>query len=223
MERDRDLSGHELLALLYEPPRHIFSNKHGTIVVHGASREERRLIFGALKVVTPQIQKAIDSISILSSGDSTRGHLKCLDNDPANPIVAHCHSSKPSCICVERPYLDKGFIWHEAAHALTFNLDQSFLESWRAIAGDVYGKNRYPPEQAFPDFGVLTRYGSRDELEDIAEWVELIYMAAVESDAKVFKKVAAQKDPRYLRKLLSLYIHDFFVIKILHQIKPLIA
>lgn len=80
-------------------------------------------------------------------------------------VAAHCHSSGVICIKSKTLNSQPFSLWHEAAHAYTFHLRRQgsdFLYRWIEIG----------------EGSELDSYGQTDSWEDVAVWVEHVYLEA---------------------------------------------
>ncbi len=184
-----------------------------SIPLVNATPEETKFIYETLQPISTALKHAIPSITIWEN--NAMHHF--------NPgTEAHVHDDDQH-MCILRSQLYQSTLWHEAGHAREFKLRKiSPLAAgeWRTLAGDVYGISRYPDRNAFPMNGLLTQYGAKNYMEDLAEWVESVYGYCYSKDG-LHLFVNLRHDPRHIKKLDFLLKYHFIEQKEYDHVKPL--
>lgn len=198
-----------------EEPHHLLKIRGHKILIYGGDYQDYRLIRCALNVMTLETIKSLTMFSIMRNKESCDQHLA---TDKKIDAAAHCHPDTRT-ICFDYEYLRKSLIWHEAAHARTFNLPDEIITEWKRIAKNSYKKSNYDGK-SFPRDGIITVYGAKDALEDIAIWVEYTYayIAGIYMDFNGITK----KDKRYMQKLKFLLKWKFITKRCFNKITPLL-
>ena len=128
--------------------------------------------------------------------------------------AGHCYPN--GVICIKLRYItDSETLWHEIAHAYTFELmgynSINLEKEWKAAAGKVYfGDDESPWE--YPKNGLMTGYGRTDWMEDIAEYTCEFYLA-ITGHPSAFTRLTKEmrlEDKRYEEKLKLLLKYNFF-------------
>ena len=140
-------------------------SRHGILIRGSVTEEQVREIDGILEVLPPAMIGAVSSIS-------SREGLGHIGKDNA----AHCHFTGDICVQsynITDPYI----LFHEVAHAYSYSLvfKSAFHRKWKELAGDVYGKDK-EREWGYPKNGIIRSYGATNSDEDIAVWVEHVYL-----------------------------------------------
>ncbi|TSC89825.1 MAG: hypothetical protein G01um10143_315 [Parcubacteria group bacterium Gr01-1014_3] len=152
-----------------------------------------------LMAFPPSVIKSISSVSLV--------YYDYLGPNEAG----HCHHTRD--ICILSGHLIA--IWHEAGHAYHFYLrmiKSPFDREWNELSKGLYDPNRYSGDPTYPKDGILSGYGSRTQMEDVAVYVEMIYhrlrMPATD-DMPLFSRPEFKKDFRFRAKVNLLRKYGF--------------
>ncbi len=186
------------------------------ILIYGANPKAILLLRKALHLLPPETRRSLTMILIISDPGVLSAHFNSDKSDVLHP--AHCHP-ETRVICIDTKHLEARYVWHEAAHARTFNLPKELLDDWLGIADLTYGIDYYEGKK-FPTCGLVTRYGATNALEDIATWVEYAYLH-LGNKTKIFHKIE-DPDPRFMQKLKFLLKWRFITRKCFKKLAPLL-
>lgn len=207
------------------------NNHNLEIVGSNVTQEQIGLITKALACLPTPFYKSVTKIHLRDDLE----HFKYLYGDQERIAAGHhCLHEDKGKICIRSRYLNFIMIWHEAAHVYTRALENSnsFVYEWVRIAGDVY-TNFYKDYYGDPlSDGLLTQYGRKNYLEDVAEWVEECYVyLRVDSQSSTFSPEGGSSsggqnknfktDKRYRKKLACLRKYGFFSEPDYQKLKPL--
>lgn len=152
------------------------------VEIRGAPPDVERKIRDAFSVLPDKMQRSVNLIRVRND----ENHFYFIDDKKEIRAAAHYCGREPKTICIRGiQYVQKIIVWHEAAHAYTFALSNQFRMEWKAVAGSVF--EGYGSGGTFPDpaDGLLTAYSRKNELEDIAEWVEQCYAYLYETKSSI--------------------------------------
>lgn len=186
---------------IFLPSPSKIQSRHG-IQLRGPITEKQSKRLDEFLDVFKKVPAVIKSVKSISVSDYEINYT-------ANNSAGVCYITQD--ICIKSDYInDPGTIWHEVGHAYHYQLNSSesdFSKKWKKIAGDVYGKDY--ADQAFFQYGILSKHGSKDYMEDVAVWVENFY-SSIHLRYSVFWRV----DFKSLdKKIKTIYIEKLFLLK----------
>lgn len=180
-------------------------------LIFGASDEERTTLTSGLNFMSIPMCNTISGVWVWPEDKKDHFDEKC---------VAHCHREN-GVICILRGDVSEKNLFHEGSHALQSVIGEENLNrQWtRAPYGKVYVRKHFIKEWAdyetlfrgveFPAHRFIEIYGTVNELEDIATFIEnaLDYLRGNE-DSPITR--VNSTDPYWIHQLGLLHGHGFF-------------
>lgn len=184
------------------PPALYISSTRANLLTYGTDEIDRTKIKEAMEHMLGVMIVSAQSLTI---GDEN------LEDHFGPKEAGHFHRLTQE-ICIKRDDLWDFVVWHEFAHAYHATLPYAMTKEWLDVvhihAGiDAYKLGKFPKNQKFPHKGFLTRYGTKNVHEDIAEWYEVVKCALA---GRVYHFFGIDKsDPTYMAKLDLLWKWGF--------------
>lgn len=179
--------------------------------------EQKKSINFALNQLPEDFKNSLNIIDIVKD----HKHFVYFYEGTKRYAIGHANFDHPDKVCLRYDSVDSPLVWHEIAHVYTY-ASYSFERKWERLAGDVYDENWEDYSWEMPSDGLLTSYGRKDHMEDIAEWVESCYIYLYQDkNYWIFQNSNLKKDKRYMKKLVLLQKYGFVSYSDYKKLKPL--